>query len=132
MSEHANVLRLREGYEAFGKGDLAALDDLFAADIRWYEAGHNQLSGTYEGREAVYALFGRLFELTEGSFRLDVLTMFADDTDGVVVAEASARCGPRSFERLPEVHVWRFSPEGQVVEFRHAMTDAYAVDEVFG
>ena len=132
MSEHPNIARLREGYEAFGKGDLAALDDLFDENIRWHEPGQNQLGGTYEGRQAVYELFGRLFELTEGSFRLDVRKMFADDTDGVVVAEASARRGVKSFEHVVEAHLWRFSPEGRVVEFRHATTDTYAVDEVFG
>ncbi len=35
MSEHPDVARLRDGYTAFGKGDFAALDDLFAEDIRW-------------------------------------------------------------------------------------------------
>ena len=34
MTEHPNVTRMREGYAAFGKGDLAALDELFAEDIR--------------------------------------------------------------------------------------------------
>ena len=132
MSEHPNVARLRDGYTAFSKGDLAALDELFAEDIRWYEGGSNQLSGAYEGRAAVYELFGRLSELTEGSFRLDLRTVFADDTDGVAVAEASAHRGTKSFEHVLDVHVHRFGTDGRIVEFRHATTDVYTIDEVFG
>ncbi|NEK56923.1 hypothetical protein GCU56_03435 [Geodermatophilus sabuli] len=131
MSEHPNVQRLRDGYDAFGKGDFSALDDLFAEDIRWHEGGRSQLAGHLEGRAAVYDLFRRLFELTGGTFRLDVRTAFADDTDGVVVAVASGRVGNRSFDQLMEAHIWRFS-DGRIAEFWHAQTDQYAVDEVFG
>jgi ketosteroid isomerase-like protein len=131
MSEHPNVQRLRNGYEAFGKGDFAALDDLFAEDVRWHEGGRSQLAGHYEGRTAVYDLFRRLFELTDGSFRLEMRTAFADDTDGVVVAAASGRVGSRSFDQLIEAHIWRFS-DGRITEFWHAQTDQHAVDEVFG
>jgi ketosteroid isomerase-like protein len=30
MTEHPNAARIRDGYAAFAKGDLAALNDLFA------------------------------------------------------------------------------------------------------
>jgi hypothetical protein len=69
MAEHPHVTLIRGAYAAFAKGDLDALDDVFAEDIRWHEPGRNQLSGTYDGRTAVYELFGRLMEVTEGSFR---------------------------------------------------------------
>ena len=130
MSEHPNVMRLRRGYEAFGKGDLAALDDLFAEDIRWTIPGRGQLAGTYQGRQAVYAMFGRLLELTEGSFRVEPRKVFADATDAVVVVTSTAHRGERSVEVL-NVHVSRLR-DGQVVEFREATTDQYAMDELIG
>lgn len=130
MSEHPNVARLREGYAAFGKGDLAALDDLFAEDVRWTIPGRGQLSGTYEGRQAVYAMFGRLMELTEGSFRVELRKVFADDTDAVAVVTSTAHRGDRSTE-VVNVHVSRLR-DGKVVEFREATTDQYAMDELIG
>ena len=130
MSEHANVARLREGYEAFGKGDFAALDDLFAEDIRWTIPGRSQLSGTYEGRQAVYDMFGRLFEVTEGSFRVEPRKIFADDTDAVVVATSTAHRGQTSVEIL-NAHICRLR-EGRIVEFREASTDQQAMDDLVG
>ncbi|MGY1747574.1 nuclear transport factor 2 family protein [Blastococcus sp. SYSU D00695] len=130
MSEHPNVARLREGYEAFGKGDFAFLDDLFAEDIRWTVPGRSQLAGTYEGRRAVYDMFARLFELTEGSFRVEPRTILADDTDGVVVSTTTAHRGQRSIE-VVSVQFSRLR-DGRVVEFGEASTDQYAVDELIG
>ncbi|MGY1822100.1 nuclear transport factor 2 family protein [Geodermatophilus sp. SYSU D00079] len=130
MSEHPNVQRLEDGYAAFAKGDIAALDDLFAEDIRWQEPGRNQLSGTYEGRAAVYQLFGRVMEVTEGSFRLDVRTVLADGDDAVVVCGVTAQRGGQSLDTV-NAHIWRFAGD-RAVEFREASGDQHATDAVFG
>jgi ketosteroid isomerase-like protein len=130
MSEHPHVTLLRGAYEAFGKGDLAALDDVFAEDIRWHEPGRNQLSGTYEGRAAVYAMFGRLMELTEGSFRVEVRTVLADDDSAASIVDISARRGENSYS-VTNVHVSRFAGD-RVAEFWETSGDQYAVDAVLG
>ena len=130
MSDHPNIARLREGYTAFGKGDLAALDDLFAEDIRWHLPGRNQLSGTYTGRPAVYEMFGRLTALTEGSFRIEVRTVLADDDHALALVDASAHSGERSFA-ITDVHVCRMAG-GRIAEFWDTTSDQYAADAVFG
>jgi len=130
MAEHPNITRVRAGYDAFSKGDFAALDALFAADIRWHEPGRNQLAGDYEGRAAVYGMFGRLMEITENSFRIDLRSVLADDDTAVAVVEMSARRGNTSFEVL-NAHVFRFAGE-QVAEFWETSGDQHAVDAVFG
>ena len=76
-------------------------------------------------------LLGRLGQLIEGSLRLDLRTVLADDTDGVVVMRTSARRGDRSFADGLEVHVHRFR-DGRVTEWRQAFDDQYAVDTVLG
>lgn len=130
MSEHPHVARLREGYEAFGKGDLAALDELFAEDIRWHEPGRNQVAGTYEGRAAVYELFGRLMDLSEGTLHIERRAILADDDHGAAVVDITARRGERSFA-VTNAHVFRFAGD-RVVEFWEMSGDQHAVDEVWG
>jgi uncharacterized protein len=130
-TEHPNAQRIRDAYAAFARGDLGPVDDLLADDVEWHETGRNPLSGVHRGRDAVHELLGRLGQLTEGSLRLDVRTVLADDTDAVAVLRTSARRGDRSFEDVLETHVYRFA-DGRVTEFRITCDDQYAVDAVLG
>jgi hypothetical protein len=81
MSEHPNVARLRDVYAAF-----AALNGLFADDVLFHATGRNQVQGGYRGRDAVYGLFGKFMEITEGTFHIDVHAVLADDERGVALA----------------------------------------------
>jgi uncharacterized protein len=130
MAEHSNVARIRDGYAAFAKGDFAVLNDLFAEDLLWHEPGRNQLSGDYRGRDTVYGFFGKLMEVTEGSFQLDLQAVFADDERGVALVVSTASRGGRSV-KVNDAHVFRFR-DGKVVEFWNASTDPYAYDELIG
>jgi ketosteroid isomerase-like protein len=130
MTEHPNVARIKDGYAAFAKGDFAVLNDLFAEDLLWHEGGRNQLVGDYRGRDAVYGLFGKLMEVTEGSFHLDLHAVFADDEHGVALVATTASRGGRSIE-VNEAHVFHLR-DGKVVEFWNASTDQYASDELIG
>ena len=130
MAEHPNVARIRDGYAAFAKGDFAVLNDLFAEDLVWHNGGRNQLSGDYRGRDAVYGSFGKLAEVTEGSFHLDLHAVFADDEHGVALVVSTASKGGRSI-RTNEAHTFHLR-DGKVVEFWNASTDPYAFDELIG
>jgi uncharacterized protein len=130
MADHPNIARMRDGYAAFAKGDFNTLNDLFAEDVLWHVDGRNQLAGEYRGRDAVYGFFGRLMELTEGSFHLDVLALLADDDHAMALVTESASRGGRRAETL-NVHVFRMR-DGVVLESWDASTDQYTLDEVLG
>jgi len=127
-TEHPHVHLLREAYDAFGKGDFAALDAAFAEDVRWHEPGHNQLSGTYDGRAAVYDQFRRVFEITEGSFRADPQVIFADDAHGMVLVQISGSRGVRTLEAM-SAQIVRFAG-GRIAEVWNAHTDQDTMDEL--
>ena len=130
MTEHPNVTRLRGGYAAFAEGNLAFLNDLFAEDIEWHEAGHHQLSGDYHGRDAVFGFLGKLMEVTEGTFRADVHAVLADDEHGVALMYLSASKGGRSIE-INDVHVVHMR-DGKIVEFWDASPQQDVLDEFLG
>ena len=93
-------------------------------------AGRNQLSGDYRGRDAVYGIFGKLMEVTGGSFHIDLHAVIADDEHGVALVVVTASRGGRSIE-VNEAHVFHLR-DGKVMEFWNASTDQYAEDELFG
>jgi len=130
MSEHSNVARIKDGYAAFAKGDFAALNDLFAEDVLWHVDGRNQLAGEYRGRDAVYGFFGRLMELTEGTFHLDVHAVLADDAHGVALVVTTASRARLSITTR-NAHVFHLR-DGRVTEFWDASTDQYSTDEMIG
>jgi uncharacterized protein len=130
MAEHPNVARIGDGFAAFAQGDFAVLTELFADDVVWHVGGRSQLAGEYRGREAVFAFFGKIMEVTEGSFRLDVHAIFADDDHAVALTFVTASRGGRSIKDQA-AHVFHVR-DGKVTEYWYAPTDQYAFDELMG
>jgi uncharacterized protein len=130
MTEHPNVARIRDGYAAFAAADFAVLTDLFAEDVVWHVDGRSQLAGEYRGRDAVFAFFGKLMEVTEGTFRVDVHAVLADDEHAVALTFATASRGGRSLTDQA-AHVFHMR-DGKVTEYWNASTDLYAFDELIG
>jgi uncharacterized protein len=130
MAEHPNVARVRDGYAAFAKGDFAVLTDLFADDLVWHVGGRSQLAGEYRGRDDVFAFFGKIMEVTEGSFRLDVHAILADDEHAVALVFGTASRGGRSITDIA-AHVFHLR-DGKVTEYWNATTDQYAFDDLIG
>ena len=130
MAEHPNVARIRDGYAAFAKGDFDVLTDLFADDIVWHSGGRNQLAGDYRGREAVFGYFARLMEVTDGTFRIDLHAVLADDEHGVALAIVTASRENKSMT-ANEADVMHLR-DGRVTEFWTTSADPYAMDELIG
>ena len=78
MPDHPNAALLRKGYEAFARGDIAALTDMFAEDMVWHLSGDNLISGEHKGRDAVFAVFAKTMELTGGTFKIDLHDIVAN------------------------------------------------------
>lgn len=127
MAEHANVELLRRGYEAYGRGDLETINEIFADDIAWHVSGRSPVSGDYQGKEAVFGFFGKLVELSGGTSRIEVHALLADDEHGVALVTGHAS---RNGRDLDDNHVHTFHLRGgKVVEFWDTSLDQYATDE---
>lgn len=80
---------LRKGFEAFANGDMDTLQQLFTDDIVWHTAGDNILSGDYKGQE-VFAMFGKVFEETNGTLHQDIHDIATSDEHAVAMVNATA------------------------------------------
>ncbi len=85
----SNVDTARSAYEAFGRGDLAALQDDFAEDAVWYTSEELPLGGETRGREAIIANFAQIPNYWS-SFSVEP-NEFIDAGDTVVVLGHPAR-----------------------------------------
>ena len=126
---HPNEDLVREGFAAFGRGDMDAQRKVFADDLRWHAVGRSPLAGDYEGTEQVLQYFGRLFELTGGTFSLELHDVLANDEHAVALVTVR---GERAGRQLADNEVLTFHiRDGKVSEVWSHHTDLYAVDEFF-
>jgi ketosteroid isomerase-like protein len=127
MGAKDNGELIRSGYEAFSKGDMETIAKVFGPDIRWSISGRNQISGTYNGQEETFAFFGKLMELTDGTFTVGIHDLLASDDHVVVLAKESASRNGKSLES-DDVHVWHIA-NGKAVEFWGISKEQHDVDE---
>lgn len=122
---HADVVR--RGYQAFNTGDIKALNELFDAKASWHTPGHSPIAGHHQGREAVFAQFGRYGGDTEGTFKAALKQVLASD-DGRVVG-LHHNSGQRNGQRLDVDCCIEFQVrDGRIVSGREHFFDLYTWD----
>jgi uncharacterized protein len=120
MSEE-NVNILREGYEAFNRGDIDAVTSIMDPNIEWQEPDVEGLpsGGTHHGPDAVVNdVFGPAVELWEDFGA--VAEEFLDAGERVVVLGRFQGRGKESGRTLdaPFAHVWTLR-DGKLVHHRN-------------
>ena len=132
MSAQTNAAALRKGYDAFSRGDMDALrNELFSPDIVWHQGGRNQTSGEYRGTDAVIGLFGKLFQLTDGTFRVELHDVLASDEHVVALARATGQRAGKTIQHGEYSHVCHFR-DNKLTEVWIVNVDPYEIDEFFG
>ena len=121
MSEHPNATLARRGYAAFASGDLATLRDLMREDAAWHQPGSTPIAGDYVGPDRVFEYFGKLFELSGGTFKAEPEDILADDDRAVVLQHTT---GTRYGKALDIHHVLVFEIRGG----KFAETQVYVSD----
>src|SRR5690349_7279903 len=114
MSEE-NVSLIRGGYEAYGRGDFAAVFGLLHPDVEIYQTEALPWGGTYRGHAQAREFFRRLNEHTEARPEPDEFIEAGDKVVAVGRLRGRARVSGHEID-LRIVHVWTVR-DGQVVRF---------------
>jgi len=131
MSAQSNAEVMHKGYADFSRGDMETLrNELFTPDIVWHQGGKNQTSGDYRGAEAVIGLFGQLFQLTDGTFKVEVHDLLASEDHVVVLARVDATRGGKTLQHGDYSHICHFR-DGKLSEAWVVDVDPYELDEFF-
>ncbi|MGH3496454.1 MAG: nuclear transport factor 2 family protein [Nocardioidaceae bacterium] len=76
--EDPNLALVRKGYAAFNGQDIPTLATVMASDVVQHVPGSSALAGVYKGFDNVIGYYGKLGELTNGSFRADLIETHGD------------------------------------------------------
>lgn len=116
-------------YEAFGRGDVPAILDKLADDVRWEDWPDNgaQKSGVpwmqpRVGREATLDFFNVVGGFTFHEFEVRSLMAGGNQVVADVLVDATIPSGARV--RDEELHLWTFDETGKVTRFRHYLDTA--------
>lgn len=97
----ANIALLKRGYDAFSRGDLDAIREMSTSDCIWRTPGTGSFDPEYKGIDATIGFLTKLFEMTDGTIKVEPMTFTADEERVIVLEHLTAtRLG-----RLLDTHV---------------------------
>jgi len=108
----SNIDTARTAYEAFGRGDLEALQKDFAEDAVWVTSDELPLGGETSGRDAIMANFAQIPNYWS-SFSVEP-SEFIDAGEHVVVLGTQRGGNDKGSFESPFAHVMKFDPDGKV------------------
>lgn len=127
MSEHPNVELMRKVYAAFGSGDVETAATYWTEDAVHHYPGRNPLSGEHKGIEESTAFANKIWELTGGKLRMDVLEIGGSENHAFALLQTRYERKGRVLE-MPFVNVAKIE-NGKIAEFWTYPNDVYATDE---
>jgi ketosteroid isomerase-like protein len=122
MGAQENKQTAKEAYAAFSSGDADGAMRNIDDSIAWRVRGNNALTGTYNGKQAVGELWGKL--LAKG-FQTAPHDFIADGEKVVVLATVQL-----DGETVENADILTYSASGKVVAFE-AVGETQLADRVF-
>ena len=111
---HPNADLVQNTYDAFSRGDMDALGEIFAKDISFSIPGSTPLTGEYKGQEQVFGFFQQVMELSGGTFKMQAHSIIADDEHAVGLLAMTAERNGKS-AGYNSVHVFHVD-DGKLTE----------------
>jgi uncharacterized protein len=111
------------------KGEFEQLGALFADDIVWHQPGQSELSGTYQGKDSLFALFGKFMTISQGTFKIDNVSAIMANGDTVTATLKFSASKPGSSIAMDGVDVMKVKA-GKIVEV-HLFSANQAAEDAF-
>ena len=121
---------VRRAYAAFGSGDMDTLMTLYSDDAVHVVPGSSQVSGAHKGKDSILGLYGRLFELSGGTFQVTLDHVLSDGDDRVVSIHTSSV--EKDGETVTQTEALLFTlVDGKVAEIQDFFADIGLNDRLF-
>ena len=118
---------VRQGYKAFGEGDLDTLRSLYAPDAVHVATGSNPLSGEYKGVDEILGYYGQLFERSNGTFSAELQSTRAEGDTVVATHRDKGQRGDKVLDQSEEL-VFTLS-NGKFTRLEEHHSDQAAYDD---
>ena len=128
MADNEDIVR--KGYDAFTSGDMDSLKKMFTDDFVHHVPGSSQLAGDHVGPDAAIALYGRYFDLSGGTLKVEPQSFKTDGDTVAVTQQSTATNGDKTFDQQ-EVLTFKVK-DGKMARLDEAPSDQAAFDDFWG
>ena len=130
MGVEQDLETVRKGYAAFSTGDMDTLMSLYHDDVVHIVPGASQVSGAHKGKENILGLYGKLFELSGGTLRIQLEKVLSDGGSRVMSIHTSSV--DKDGETITQTEALLFTlVDGKVAEIQDFFGDIALNDRLF-
>jgi ketosteroid isomerase-like protein len=130
MGVEQNASTVRQGYAAFSSGDMDALMALYQDDAVHIVPGSSRVSGAHKGKQSILGLYGNLFELSGGTFQVQLDHVLSDGGNRALAIHTSRM--KKDGETVTQTEALLFSfVDGKVAEIQDFFGDIELNDRLF-
>jgi ketosteroid isomerase-like protein len=130
MDVDQNLETVRQGYAAFASGDMETLMTLYNDDAVHIVPGSSRVSGSHKGKDSILGLYGSLFELSNGTLRIQLDHVLSDGGNRVVSIHTSSL--EKDGETFTQTEALLFTlVDGKVAEIVDFFADIALNDRLF-
>jgi uncharacterized protein len=114
LSIDQRIQTVRSGFEAFKRGDLKAVGELFTDDAVWHGRGSTKFGGDFKGREAIMGDMAQ-FAQTFQDIQLDIHDILANEQHVVALVNSSVKRNGKTYEDH-QTFVFHLNNQGKTTE----------------
>lgn len=107
MSEHPNVRRTRDAFDAFLRRDGIVVGRLITDATVWRVPGRSRMAGEYRGRAAIFEFLRETARLTDGTYRADLRFVWGGDAVVAALYRATGRRDGRELD-IDQLLIFRY------------------------
>ena len=114
LSLDQRIQIVRSGFEAFKRGDLKAVGELFTDDAVWHGRGSTKFGGDFSGREAILADMAQ-FAQTFNDIQLDLHDILANENHVVALVNSSVKRNGKAYDDH-QTFIFHLNEQGKTTE----------------
>lgn len=114
LSLDQRIQIVRSGFEAFKRGDLKAVGELFTDDAVWHGRGSTKFGGDFKGREALLGNMAQ-FAQTFTDIQLDLHDILANENHVVALVNSSVKRNGKTYDDH-QTFIFHLDNQGKTTE----------------
>lgn len=114
LSLDQRIQIVRSGFEAFKRGDLKTVGELFTDDAVWHGRGSTKFGGDFKGREALLGNMAQ-FAQTFTDIQLDLHDILANENHVVALVNSSVKRNGKTYDDH-QTFIFHLNNQGKTTE----------------